>query len=389
MIRTIHGVRPQAPAALALIPSRGDSRSRGRGMIGVDLFAGAGGLSLGAVQAGIDVRLAVEADPHAVMTYQRNHPKTRVLAYDIRNLQARDLPKDGTGKILFGGPPCQGFSTSNQRTRKADNPSNWLFQEFMRVVKLWQPDWVVLENVKGLVETADGIFIDHITGCLKGLDYTTDWWVLNAADFGVPQKRWRLFVIGSRNGKVIPKPSPMLTRSKYVTVRHAIGDLPDLANGASTDRLPYGRRPRSDFARAMRGPLRECGNNLVTRSARIIIKRYANVPPGGNWADIPARLMRNYVDRTRCHTGIYHRLQFDAPSVVIGNFRKNMLIHPTQDRGLSAREAARLQSFPDWYEFKGSIGFQQQQVGNAVPPLLAKVVFERIMDGQRGGRPCP
>lgn len=382
----VHGSGPRAPAALALIPSRGDLRSRGRGMIGVDLFAGAGGLSLGAVQAGIDVRLAVEADPHAAMTYQRNHPKTRVLADDIRNLQARDLPTDGTGKILFGGPPCQGFSTSNQRTRKADNPSNWLFQEFMRVAELWQPDWVVLENVKGLVETADGIFIDHITDRLKGLDYTMDWWVLNAADFGVPQKRWRLFVIGSRNGKLPPKPSPMLTRSKYVTVRQAIGDLPDLANGASTDSLPYGRCPRSNFGRSMRGSLSECGNHLVTGSSSNIIKRYASVPAGGNWADIPARLMKNYVDRTRCHTGIYHRLKADAPSVVIGNYRKNMLIHPKEHRGLSVREAARLQSFPDSYVFHGSIGFQQQQVGNAVPPLLAQAVFASILTCDGEGR---
>jgi DNA (cytosine-5)-methyltransferase 1 len=102
------------------------------------------------------------------------------------------------------------------------------------------------------------------------------------------------------------------------------------------------------------------------------------VPPGGNWKNIPKRLMANYQDRRRCHTGIYRRLKWDQPSVVIGNFRKNMLIHPVQDRSLSVREAARLQSFPDWFEFTGSIGFQQQQVGNAVPPMLAEVVFRRI-----------
>ena len=109
------------------------------------------------------------------------------------------------------------------------------------------------------------------------------------------------------------------------------------------------------------------------------MRRYPHVPQGGNWENIPARLMENYANRTRCHEWIYRRLSVDEPSVVIGNYRKNMLIHPTQDRGLSVREAARLQSFPDTFAFQGSIGLQQQQVGNAVPPLLAKAVFNSIL----------
>ena len=134
----------------------------------------------------------------------------------------------------------------------------------------------------------------------------------------------------------------------------------------------------------MRGRREGCCNNLVTKNADFVLERYRYVPEGGNWQNIPENRMDNYADRSRCHTGIYHRLTSKKPSIVIGNFRKNMLIHPDQDRGLSVREAARLQSFPDHYEFAGSIGFQQQQVGNAVPPILAREVFKAII---RAGEP--
>ena len=346
-------------------------------MIGVDLFAGAGGMSLGAVQAGIRVALAVECDPHAVKTYTHNHPGTRVHAGTISTLRKIDITAGRLPTVLFGGPPCQGFSTSNQRTRSVENADNWLFQEFLRVVGLWHPDWVVFENVQGMVETEGGVFLRSIIRGLERQQYTCAWWVLNALDYGVPQRRRRLVVVGSRHGLKLGPPRG--TSPKPVTVREAISDLPDLPNGASFTLLPYKKMSHYRYAKHMRGKLEASPNHFVTFSAPHILERYRHVPPGGNWEQIPPRLMVNYADRTRCHTGIYRRLTEDEPSVVIGNFRKNMLIHPSQNRGLSVREAARLQSFPDWYEFKGSIGFQQQQVGNAMPPLLATAVFRAIM----------
>lgn len=345
-------------------------------MIGVDLFSGAGGMSLGALMSGIEVVLAIEKDPHAAATYACNHPNTELIIDDIRNVDSIDAKKKGGETILFGGPPCQGFSTSNQRTRHLGNDSNWLFKEFLRIVDLWRPDWVVFENVRGIVETKGGMFSDWVIHDLEMMGYRTSSGVLCAADFGVPQLRSRFFIIASLYGMKVQLPAPTMKRP--VTVRQAISDLPELMNGANIDFMPYSHAACHSYARSMRNGNAGCTNHIVSNNAKHIIERYKYIPQGGNWEDIPRELMSNYRDRTRCHTGIYRRLREEQPSVVIGNYRKNMLVHPTQDRGLSVREAARLQSFPDWYVFKGSIGFQQQQVANAVPPLLARAVFSKI-----------
>jgi DNA (cytosine-5)-methyltransferase 1 len=350
-----------------------------RAINAIDLFAGAGGLSLGAQLAGVTITHAVESDQAAAMTYRVNHPTTKLIEGDIRNV----LPpqgKFGTTQILFGGPPCQGFSTSNQRTRNIMNPKNWLFGEFFRFAKVIRPDWIVLENVKGLKETAQGRFVRLIQNEFAALDYTSTIWTLCAADFGVPQNRYRLFFIGRKKGKLPPAPLP--TTAKAVTVRQAISDLPILNVGSNVDELGYRQSRPSAYAGLMRQSQTTCTGHIVTSNNRLVQNRYRYIPPGGNWTDIPARLMKNYTNlcnkRSR-HTGIYRRLEWDKPSVVIANYRKNMLIHPDQDRGLSVREAARLQSFPDRYNFTGSIGLQQQQLGNAVPPLLAEAVFRAIL----------
>jgi len=345
--------------------------------VGIDLFAGAGGLSLGAAMAGIDIQLSIEADIYAAETYRHNHPETKMLNSDIRNINSISINDKNCRKILFGGPPCQGFSTSNQKTRTQANKGNWLFQEFFRIAKLWEPDIIVFENVAGLRETEKGFFLNEIILTLQNMGYIAEPWCLCASDFGVPQKRARLFIIGSKSGK-IGEPRKT-TINNPVTVNEAIGDLPILKNGASENILKYKREAKNPYAKLMRGKLNQVTNNLVTKNSELIIKRYGHIPQGGNWENIPKELMENYQDRSRCHTGIYHKLRMNKPSVVIGNYRKNMLIHPTQNRGLSVREAARLQSFPDTYEFKGTIGYQQQQVGNAVPPLLAKAVFDKIL----------
>lgn len=347
-------------------------------MNGIDLFAGAGGMSIGASMAGVDVRYAVELDKNAASTFSKNHNKTTLFKKDIRNTQGSEFSSlnDNEPTVIFGGPPCQGFSTSNQTTRNRDNTNNWLYKEYGRLVSEIMPDWIIFENVKGLVETEGGFFLDAILADFKNLGYTTNHFILNSADFGVPQQRNRLFIVANLHGIEVSLPKP--TTTKQVTVGDAISDLPILENGNSICEMLYSSKAKSNYAKAMRGNRASCLNNIVTKNAENILERYQFVPQGGNWESIPARLMNNYTDRTRCHTGIYRRLLESKPSVVIGNYRKNMLIHPWNDRGLSVREAARLQSVPDDFIFSGSIGFQQQQVGNLVPPLLAKAVFDVI-----------
>ena len=354
-------------------------------MIGIDLFAGAGGLSLGAEMAGINVAIAVENDKFAAQTYQHNHPHTHMIVDDIQNINKIELCAEGVKTVLFGGPPCQGYSTSNQKTRNKDNPKNWLFQEFIRIAALIKPDWILFENVRGITETEKGFFCTLVEKEISQLGYTCSTMVLCASDYGVPQVRSRFFLIGSRDGLMISRPSKS---EQMVTVKHALWDLPNLDNGASADRLRYNKRKPSRYAKLLRGSLMECSGHLVSKNAKHIIERYSFVPQGGNWESIPDELMANYKDKSRCHTGIYKRLNEGSPSITVGNYRKSMLIHPWANRGLSVREAARLQSFPDSYQFGGSIGFQQQQVGNAVPPFLAKAVFHELLRAEERSYDC-
>lgn len=354
----------------------------------VELFAGGGGFSCGMKCAGVSIIEAVERDPHAATTFRANHPDVNMIQEDVRDVSPKDMlrrlkTRPGELFALVAGLPCQGFSESNRRTRTTSNPQNQLYKEFFRFLDVLLPRWFVIENVSGMRTLASSKCIKAIERLARNCGYEVGWSLLNAADYGVPQVRRRIFIVGNRIRQPIdfPKATHGVRLLPYVTVRHAIGDLPIIRCGASDRERDY--RPvlkLTHYQERMRQNTNgSVSNNAVTASSDLILSRYAAIQPGQNWQVIPRRLMNNYGDVTRCHTGIYYRLRWDEPSKVIGNFRKNMLIHPAQNRGLSVREAARLQSFPDDYKFYGSIGFQQQQVGDAVPPLLAQVVTERIV----------
>jgi DNA (cytosine-5)-methyltransferase 1 len=346
-------------------------------LIGIEIFSGPGGMGLGAKRAGIDVKIAVEKNPFAAQTYLANHKNTTVVVDDIENISEFKFERSDKQVVLFGGPPCQGYSNSNRKTRSTNNPKNWLFKQFIRSIELVKPDWVVIENVPGLKNMDSGYFLSMICKDLIDLGFTPNFKILNAADFGVPQKRERLFIVASKNGIAFDFPSGSFAK-KHVTVAEALTDLPQLNNGTKESSLSYRFRAKSEYAKMMRNRLKKATQNYVTKNSDLVVARYSHIKPGGNWQDIPSSMMLNYKDHTRCHGGIYRRLKEDEPAMVIANYRKSMLIHPTENRGLSVREAARLQSFPDDYKFYGSLDQKQQQVGDAVPPLLAEAVFQQI-----------
>jgi DNA (cytosine-5)-methyltransferase 1 len=342
--------------------------------IAIDIFSGAGGMSTGALMAGIKVNLAIEYNKQAADTFKHNHPESEVICEDIRNFNIKNSQKEPF--ILFGGPPCQGFSVSNTKTRNIDNSNNSLFKEFIRLVDESNPKWFVFENVEGFVSFQKGNVLKQLQDAFKSLGYNTYFKVLTASDYGVPQNRNRFFMVGNNVGINFSFPEVF---GYKVTVKQAINDLPKLNNGDFFDVLPYKKGRVSKYAKIMRDNSNKAKQNFVSKNQDYVIERYKHVPIGNNWKSIPSELMKNYSNTANCHSGIYRRLHPNKPSVVIANYRKNMLIHPFRDRGLSVREAARLQSFPDNFVFKGSLMHIQQQIGNAVPPLLAKAVFEQII----------
>lgn len=348
---------------------------------GIDIFSGAGGLSLGAEMAGIKINTAIEINPHAARTFMRNHKGAHVLQGDIQKINPKELYNENKPVfVIMGGPPCQGFSMSNTRTRNMKNEKNFLFLEFVRFVQEIRPAWFVLENVWGLTNINEGKTLSMIEDSFRAIEGydNISCSVLLASDYGVPQNRNRFFMVGNRLGINFQFPRKHKTK---ITVEEAISDLPSLQNGEMLDEALYTKvlDEASPYARLMRKGSDMARQNYVSRNNDLVIERYKYIGQGQNWRAIPNFLMQNYADKGRCHSGIYKRLKADLPSVVISNYRKSMLIHPYEDRGISVREAARLQSFPDTFIFEGPLMHIQQQIGNAVPPLLSKAVFQQII----------
>jgi DNA-cytosine methyltransferase len=311
--------------------------------------------------------------------------------------------------VLIGGPPCQGFSNANRNSWSSDNPNNRLVSVFMKYVVRLKPPVFLMENVQGIVWTsrngnANPLSVaEHILKRMKALGYLVFPKLLDAVWYGVPQYRTRFFLLGIREdigystqafGGWGPFPIPThgpTAGCPFVTIREAIGDVPAIGNGHSQEEMDYrapAKKAISDYLKSMRkgAPTGSISDHITSRHADYVIERYKRIPAGGNWRDI-AEMMSNYSELDRTHSNIYKRLRWDEPSITIGHYRKSMLVHPVQHRGLSLREACRLQSFPDWFRFSGALNgasgglmHKQQQLANAVCPLVSKAIAGFLLE---------
>lgn len=392
-------------------------------LVTIDLFCGAGGITEGFRQAGYRCLYANDCMPEAIATFSANHPNTWNECRDIERINPAEIRrrlrlKRGDLDVLVGGPPCQGFSI-NAPDRFLHDPRNKLFKDYIRFLDEFEPKTFLFENVPGLLSLADGRIFTQILDEFRQRGYQVAPKFLFSAHYGVPQQRWRLILIGSRISEINPpQPTHYATgRANFrggrdmafhlhedskkkllpaVTVWDAIGDLPRLAMGEGSEIVGYTYEAHSAYAEMIRNPEGITFNHFAARLSKQNAERMKYIKPGGSWRDIPHKLLPKGMQRARTsdHTKRYGRLRRDG---LAGTVMTKCDPHwgavflPDQDRSLSVREAARLQSFPDSYRFVGSRVSQYAQVGNAVPVLMAKAIAMqiRIHLEQHGAAPLP
>ena len=340
-----------------------------------DLFAGVGGMSQGFKMAGsFEIAFAVEFDKDIAAAYKNNHKETDVYSKDIRDVDVEELhKKHPTIDVIIGGPPCQGFSQKGKRL-SLDDPRNFLFQQFVRFVDEFKPKYFVVENVPTIVTTANGFFKDQIVEAFNRLGYDVTYGILCAADYGVPQDRHRAVFLGQL-GKLevsLPKPS-----EKRTTIKDAIYDLPFIASGEGSEEMEYDKPATSSYQKMMRSKSKRLFNHSATKHNALALRRLAMIPKGAGKEVLPPE------ERTKSiYSGTWSRMIEDDISVTITTRydtpSSGRFTHPILDRCITTREAARIQSFPDTFRFYGTKTCQMKQVGNAVPPLLAKAIAEQI-----------
>ncbi len=337
----------------------------------LDLFCGAGGLSLGFKLAGFKIVGGVEWDKAAMETHSNNFKSKFEYCGDIKNITNEQIEKElGGVDVIIGGPPCQGFSAANRHEKEDSDPRNKLFFEYLRFVKTIKPKAFVIENVRQILTKDNGYAKDRILEITEDLGYNVQVRVLLASDYGVPQNRRRAVFVGIRKdiGKVFDFDS--MIKKPLVTVYDAIGDICYPDKNISNDFLNY--------VRDNDGKLENHDPKFPNEKVQ---KRMSFVPQGGNWQNVPVELWDTQRDNR--HSSAYRRLDFNEPSITIDTGHMNYF-HPVENRIPTVRESARLQSFPDSFVFFGNQGQQFRQVGNAVPPLMAKAIATQLYNILKG-----
>ncbi len=362
--------------------------------IGIDLFAGAGGMSLGFEQAGFDIAAAVEIDPIHCATHEYNFPHTTTICASVIDLKGDEIRRraglaNQEIDVVFGGAPCQGFSLMGKRV--FDDPRNQLVFHYVRLVKELNPKYCVFENVKGLTLGKHAQFLDELIESLGhiGYDVLVPYRVLNAADYSVPQDRRRLFLIGTRKGLPVPNyPQPHQNRT---TVWDAIGDLPDADRFKAlinSDRVPVEWKTSSQYARKLRGfdfdpddysYQRKFDPNLLTNSLRT---EHTDASRTRFEATLPGKTESISRFRKLDPAGLCNTLRAGTDSAR-GAHTSPRPIHPYFARVITVREAARLHSYPDWFRFHATKWHGCRQIGNSVPPLLARAVARELVQAQQ------
>jgi DNA (cytosine-5)-methyltransferase 1 len=357
----------------------------------IDLFCGVGGLSYSfSHNDNFEIVAANDILPKMAKAYELNHPGVKVYTDDIKNFNTKLIKKDlGLGPkdidIIIGGPPCQAYSTVGKRL--IDDPRGKLFQEYYRVLEEFKPKFFVFENVKGLISMQKGELLETIIKLFESLGYKVQYKILNAADYGAPQIRERVIIIGSKLASDFKYPAPTHQNPEfkkqnilkpYLTLGEAIGDLPFIKSNAES--FEYARPPQNEFQKSMRknAPIKIMDHNSPNNNENLV-KIMEILPDGGTPLDLPEKLRpKSGFKNTYC------RLWWNRPSTTItrnlSTPSSSRCIHPKAPRPLTTREGARLQCFPDNYIFYGSRGDKNLQIGNAVPVVLSTALANAIFE---------
>lgn len=344
----------------------------------LDLFCGCGGISEGYALAGFDIVGGIDFNEYATQTFKHNFKKANVYNIDITAFPDNQIEEEfGDVDVIVGGPPCQGFSSANRWQKEMDDPRNKLFFEYIRFVQKINPKVIMIENVRGLLTRDNGYAINRIKEILGEAEYNISYKILDASEYGVPQIRKRAIIVGIRKDfSNLFFDFDTIEKQSKTTVEDAIGELycfEESADGMKIIETPA-NTPLRKYYRTKDNSI---SDQDIVYPAEKVQERIKYVPQGGNWQNVPEELWPS--NRKNRHSSAYKRLDPKTQSCTIdtGNAHSNYF-HPIFHRIPTIRESARLQSFPDSFEFQGPRGSKYRQIGNAVPPLMAKAIADAI-----------